>query len=85
MKKPIVDTISLYTGNSSLMSNLTWKRSTEDKNPKGVLTITFNANGDVYEYTKVPYSLIIEMLSSDSLGQFFHNKIRDKYDTNKKG
>ncbi|UCV26731.1 KTSC domain-containing protein [Ferribacterium limneticum] len=39
------------------------------------LYIGFNS-GQPYSYVSVPYQLFLEMLKAESVGSFFHNRIR---------
>ena len=43
-----------------------------------ILEITF-WNGDVYEYYEVPIGIRAEMIASDSIGKFFHSRIKDNF------
>ena len=46
------------------------------------LYIGFNS-GQSYSYAGVPYQAFLEMLKADSVGSFFHNKIRKVFDYTK--
>jgi hypothetical protein len=43
-----------------------------------VLRIEFRS-GDVYDYEKVPWWVVGQLLSSESLGRFYNHSIRDVY------
>lgn len=46
------------------------------------LTLTFH-NGGTYVYKDVPAELHNEMLAAESIGSFFHSRIKGKFDTEK--
>lgn len=86
MSNPFINTktVSMSIDTSSLVSNIEWKRIGTGKNPKGNLVIIFNnKTNDKYTYTNVPVNVLQEMLLSESIGQYFHINIKNKYDTHK--
>jgi len=79
-----VNSITLSTDNTSLLTEIEWTRkSVIGPDPKGNLIITFKHDGERYEYTNVPSSVLQEMLASESFGKYFHANIKDQYDTYK--
>lgn len=48
-----------------------------------VLEIEFH-NGAVYEYKNVPYYEWASLISSVSVGTYFHNNIKNNYEYNRK-
>lgn len=50
--------------------------------PSLTLEIEFN-NGGLYEYANVPETVYRSLMSASSHGKYFHQYIRDKYDTRK--
>ncbi len=49
---------------------------------KEVLYIEFK-NGNVYEYSNVPFDVYTGLMDADSLGSYFHRHIRTAYDYRK--
>jgi hypothetical protein len=49
-----------------------------------ILKIEF-VSGDVYDYEGVPWYVVGQLLSSDSLGRFYNHSIRDVYTFHKSG
>lgn len=45
-----------------------------------VLEIEFNSGG-VHQYEDVPPDLPIKMMASDSVGRFFHQHVRNRYNS----
>lgn len=45
---------------------------------KGILTVDLGKS--LYSYYKVPASVALAMISSDSLGRFYNECIKDEYD-----
>ena len=45
---------------------------------KGMLTVALGRS--MYTYYKVPMTVVLELLSSDSLGNYFNENIKNSYD-----
>jgi len=43
-----------------------------------ILTVEFN-NGGIYEYKGVPEHLYLNFIKAESLGKFFHERIRHEF------
>ena len=78
-----IDSVTISIDHSSLLSDIKWERVGTGKDPKGNLILTFKDNGEVYEYSDVPSTILQEMLVSESVGKYFHSNIKDQYDTYK--
>lgn len=76
--------VTISTNNSTLIKNIEWKRNDQTSNvdPKGDLRLTF-IKGEIYEYIEVPSNIIYKLLTSKSIGNFFHSNIKGKYITHK--
>jgi hypothetical protein len=80
--------ISISINNSSLITDIEWDRyntifsANHNSIPNGNLVLTF-LTGERYEYVGVPASVLQDMLSSNSVGTYFHSKIKDNYVTYK--
>ena len=79
-----INRVSISTNNSSLISDIEWtkKDKANSPDPKGNLILVF-PKGERYEYIGVRSSVIQSLLSSDSIGKFFHKNIKDQYTTYK--
>ena len=44
----------------------------------GILEIEFN-NGGIYQYSNVPLSEYESLISASSVGQYFHQNIKERY------
>lgn len=76
-----IESVSVSVDRSSLLSDIKWERIQEGIDPKGNLTITFRSGGKSYEYSDVPLTVLQEMLTTKSVGKYFHSNIKDQYDT----
>lgn len=47
-----------------------------------ILQVEFK-NGDVWNYTGVPFDVYTNMMDSDSIGKYFLSDIKGKYETEK--
>jgi len=43
-----------------------------------LLSVQFDS-GKVYNYEKVPYETVLELLFAESVGKYFNTKIKDKF------
>jgi len=79
-----INRVSISINNSSLISDVEWtkKDKSNKTDPKGSLILVF-PKGERYEYVGVRSSVIQSMLSSESIGKFFINNIKDQYTTYK--
>lgn len=50
----------------------------------GVLEISFRSGG-IYQYRIVPEHIYLELMNAPSKGGYFHDHIKDRYDTRKVG
>lgn len=61
---------------SSLITSMSVRRCRNDFTNS---TLTLVLNGSKYKYRDVPNSLIISMMASKSLGQFYNRRIKGKF------
>lgn len=47
-----------------------------------ILQVEFN-NGDIWNYTKVPFDIYTRLMDSNSIGRYFLDNIKGKYETEK--
>ena len=84
MNKDVFDSIASDHGFSGISSGQLVGISSSNLSQVGydydqrVLFVAFT-NGNIYQYSSVPPSVVIELLSAGSHGSYFHHNIRMSY------
>lgn len=78
-----INKASMSIENSSVISKIEWKTIIPGDSPIGDVIITFTKTKEKYKYIDVPYSVLQEMLSAESIGKFFLKNIKCNFKHNK--
>lgn len=82
-----VDKMKLITVKSSNISQIGFeegKTISFNQRPRNILRIVFTS-GITYDFYNVPKDIYEDLLDAHSIGQYFHQNIKNRYDYEKRG